>query len=112
MATKSWQAHYTPAVRGRNQATVSGPEMNQGQAFLQSAWVSGDDAGILLVFADWLEEQGDPAAEVIRLVAAEAGTARHSKERVTASWCVARCHRRRSSSSRIAGIATGRPASI
>jgi hypothetical protein len=37
---------------------------------------------VLLVFADWLEERGrGDAAEMLRLVVAEAGTARHSKER-------------------------------
>jgi uncharacterized protein (TIGR02996 family) len=55
--------------------------MDQPHAFLQAAWESGDDPAVLLVFADWLEERREPAAEVIRLVAAEAGTARHNKER-------------------------------
>jgi uncharacterized protein (TIGR02996 family) len=55
--------------------------MSQPHAFLQAAWESGDDPAVLLVFADWLEERGDPTAEIIRLVAAEAGTARHSNDR-------------------------------
>src|SRR5262249_34337731 len=58
-----------------------GSEMDQGHAFLQAAWESSDDAGILLVFADFLEERGDPAAEILRLVAAEVSTARHSRDR-------------------------------
>jgi uncharacterized protein (TIGR02996 family) len=55
--------------------------MDQPHAFLQAAWESDEEVGVLLVFADWLEERGDPAAEVIRLVAAEAGTARHDRRR-------------------------------
>src|SRR6185437_16163661 len=55
--------------------------MTDAHVLLQSAWESGHAASVLLVFADWLEEQGDPFAEIIRLLAAEAGTARHSKER-------------------------------
>ncbi len=56
--------------------------MDHSHAFLQSAWESSDDAGVLLIFADWLDERGDgETAEILRLVVAEAGTAQHSKER-------------------------------
>jgi uncharacterized protein (TIGR02996 family) len=56
--------------------------MDHAHAFLQSAWDAGDDATVLLIFADWLDEGGDGnAAEMLRLVVAEAGTARHSKDR-------------------------------
>jgi uncharacterized protein (TIGR02996 family) len=58
--------------------------MTDAHALLQAAWDAGDDATVLLIFADWLEERGHgDAAEMLRLVVAEAGTARHSKDRVT-----------------------------
>ncbi len=56
--------------------------MTQAHALLQAAWESGDDASVLLVLADWLEEHDyADTAEVIRLAVAEAGTARHSPGR-------------------------------
>lgn len=31
--------------------------MDLSHAFLQSAWESSDDAGVLFIFADWLDER-------------------------------------------------------
>jgi uncharacterized protein (TIGR02996 family) len=55
--------------------------MTERHSFLQSAW-EAEDAGVLLVFADWLQDHGDPGtAELLRLTVEEAGTARYSPER-------------------------------
>lgn len=37
-------------------------------AFLQAMQKTPEDASLRLVFADWLEERGDPRAELIRLL--------------------------------------------
>jgi carbon storage regulator len=37
------------------------------QAFLNAIQASPNDEGLRLVFADWLEEHGDPLAELLRL---------------------------------------------
>jgi uncharacterized protein (TIGR02996 family) len=41
--------------------------MNRHQQFLQAILDDPDDDALRLVYADWLEEQGDPRAEFIRL---------------------------------------------
>jgi uncharacterized protein (TIGR02996 family) len=41
--------------------------MNDNQAFLQAIRANFDDDAVRLVYADWLEEQGDPRAEFIRV---------------------------------------------
>jgi uncharacterized protein (TIGR02996 family) len=41
--------------------------MNNRQAFYQAILENPDDLPLRLVFAGWLEEQGDPQAELIRL---------------------------------------------
>src|SRR5262249_60861833 len=41
--------------------------MSQEQAFLAAMLASPDDLHLRLVFADWLEEQGDPRGELLRL---------------------------------------------
>lgn len=56
--------------------------MSDAHAILAAAWDAGEDALPLLVLADLFDEVDQPdAAEVLRLVAAEAGTSRHSGER-------------------------------
>jgi uncharacterized protein (TIGR02996 family) len=42
--------------------------MRDDQAFLQAMQDNPDDASVRLVFADWLEERGDPRGELIRLL--------------------------------------------
>jgi uncharacterized protein (TIGR02996 family) len=51
--------------------------MTTEDAFLQAIFASPEDAETRLVFADWLEDRGDPRAEVVRL---EARLARLSAE--------------------------------
>jgi uncharacterized protein (TIGR02996 family) len=52
-----------------------------GQILFQSAWELADP-GVLLVLADWLDENGDAdTAELLRLSVAESQTGRHSSER-------------------------------
>jgi uncharacterized protein (TIGR02996 family) len=41
--------------------------MNQEAAFLKALLDEPGDAGLRLVFADWLEERGDPRGELLRL---------------------------------------------
>jgi uncharacterized protein (TIGR02996 family) len=41
--------------------------MNEKHAFLQSIQDKPDDGQLRLVFADWLEERGDPSGELLRL---------------------------------------------
>jgi uncharacterized protein (TIGR02996 family) len=41
--------------------------MTQDEAFLQAIIESPDDEGLRLVYADWLEERGDPRGEFIRV---------------------------------------------
>jgi uncharacterized protein (TIGR02996 family) len=41
--------------------------MNEESAFLRAIAEDPNDEGTRLVFADWLEERGDPRAEVLRL---------------------------------------------
>src|SRR5436309_3203063 len=41
--------------------------MHQEQAFLRMLEDNPDDLSFRLVFADWLEEQGDPRGELLRL---------------------------------------------
>jgi uncharacterized protein (TIGR02996 family) len=55
--------------------------MTRAHAFLRAAWESGEVVH-LLVYADWLDEQGDTdTAELLRLTVEEASTARYCKER-------------------------------
>jgi uncharacterized protein (TIGR02996 family) len=42
--------------------------MNDEAAFTRAMQEQPHDAALRLVFADWLEEQGDPRAELIRLL--------------------------------------------
>jgi uncharacterized protein (TIGR02996 family) len=42
--------------------------MHYEQTFLQAIQEHPDDASVRLVFADWLEERGDPRAELVRLL--------------------------------------------
>src|SRR5262245_33042590 len=44
-----------------------GPTMPDREAHLQAIFENPTDDGARLVFADWLEEQGDPRGEFIRL---------------------------------------------
>lgn len=54
------------AIRGR--ASFSPPQFSSDEAgFLQAILDSPDDDGIRLIYADWLEERGDPRGEFIRL---------------------------------------------
>src|SRR3954447_23995503 len=41
--------------------------MSRERAFLAAMLTSPDDLHLRLVFADWLEEQGDPRGELLRL---------------------------------------------
>src|SRR5687768_8236847 len=41
--------------------------MSLAQGFIRAIIESPDDDGIRLIFADWLEERGDPRGEFIRL---------------------------------------------
>src|SRR5262249_5185798 len=41
--------------------------MSQEQAFLRAMLASPDDLDLRQVFADWLQEQGDPRGELLRL---------------------------------------------
>jgi uncharacterized protein (TIGR02996 family) len=41
--------------------------MNEENAFLSSIFTKPDDVATWLVYADWLEERGDPRAEYLRL---------------------------------------------
>src|SRR5271156_305824 len=42
--------------------------MNDEPAFLQAMQQNPTDTTLRLIFADWLEEQGDPRAELLRLM--------------------------------------------
>src|SRR5947208_4411815 len=42
------------------------PRSPADRAFLQAILASPDDEGIRLIFADWLDEQGDPRGAFIR----------------------------------------------
>lgn len=42
--------------------------MHDEQAFLQAMQENPEDNTLRLVFADWLEERGDPRGELIRLL--------------------------------------------
>src|SRR5277367_2034319 len=42
--------------------------MNDEQAFLQAMQENPEDTALRLVFADWLEERGDPRGELLRLL--------------------------------------------
>src|SRR5262245_50486711 len=46
------------------------PPDSHVRAFLDAIADSPDDVGTRLVFADWLEERGDPRSEILRLQAA------------------------------------------
>jgi uncharacterized protein (TIGR02996 family) len=41
--------------------------MNDEDPFIQSVQAAPDDTGLLLIYADWLEERGDPRAEFLRV---------------------------------------------
>jgi type VI secretion system protein ImpC len=41
--------------------------MTESEAFLQTIWEHPEDDGLRLVYADWLEERGDPHGEFIRI---------------------------------------------
>src|SRR5262245_55108850 len=41
--------------------------MTQEQGFLQAIVADPEDEGVRLIYADWLEEQGNPRGEFIRL---------------------------------------------
>src|SRR5262245_55242419 len=45
---------------------VDAPIDPQVRAFLDDIAENPDDAGVRLIFADWLEEHGDPRAELVR----------------------------------------------
>lgn len=47
--------------------------MNQDEAFLADILAHPDDTDLRRIYADWLEEQGDPRAEYLRLQSALAG---------------------------------------
>src|SRR5437762_1999256 len=47
--------------------------MNQADAFVQAILDDPDDDSLRLIYADWLEERGDPRGEFIRLQYALAG---------------------------------------
>src|SRR5262249_45444097 len=55
--------------------------MNQEDAFLQAIREEPDDDAVRLIFADWLEERGDPRGEFIRLQCALAGMAEEDERR-------------------------------
>jgi uncharacterized protein (TIGR02996 family) len=55
--------------------------MNQEDAFLQAIREEPDDDTVRLIFADWLEERGDPRSEFIRLQCALAGMAEEDERR-------------------------------
>jgi uncharacterized protein (TIGR02996 family) len=42
--------------------------MNDAAAFLQAMQQQPDDLHLRLVFADWLDERGDPRGELLRLL--------------------------------------------
>ena len=50
------------------------------EAFLRAITANPDDDVLRLVYADWLEEQGDPRAEFLRLDCALAGKAEGTME--------------------------------
>src|SRR5262249_27967980 len=47
--------------------------MNQADAFVQAILDDPDDDSLRLIYADWLEERGDPRGQFIRLQYALAG---------------------------------------
>src|SRR5262245_15898045 len=54
---------------------------NEQAAFLAAIRDDPDDDGPRLIFADWLEEQGDPRGEFIRVQCALARLERHDPRR-------------------------------
>jgi uncharacterized protein (TIGR02996 family) len=60
--------------------------MTPEHAFLQSMLEAPNDLGQPLIFADWLEENGDGnTAELLRLIVAESNSARHVPARLSRS---------------------------
>jgi uncharacterized protein (TIGR02996 family) len=56
--------------------------MNDDKAFLQAIIENPGDDGVRLVYADWLEEQGDPRAEIVRLQCTLSHLAMHDIRRL------------------------------
>jgi uncharacterized protein (TIGR02996 family) len=55
--------------------------MNQEDAFLQAIREEPEDDAVRLIFADWLEERGNPRGEFIRIQCALAGMAEDDERR-------------------------------
>jgi uncharacterized protein (TIGR02996 family) len=55
--------------------------MKQDEAFLRAIIENPDDDGLRLMYADWLEEHGDPRGEFIRVQVALAGMPEHYPRR-------------------------------
>jgi uncharacterized protein (TIGR02996 family) len=55
------------------------PAVVEEDRFIQAILADPDDASIRLVYADWLEERGDPRGEFLRLEAALMGASREDE---------------------------------
>src|SRR5205807_9800281 len=56
-------------MAGDGRSLVAGMErlMSQDEGFLRAIIEEPDDVGLRLIYADWLEERGDPRGELIRV---------------------------------------------
>ena len=75
--------------------------MNDETAFLQAMQEHPEDNALRLVFADWLEERGDPRGELIRLLhtltqaveVPDRSKARRPLAEPAGGWCCSRSAR-------------------
>jgi carbon storage regulator CsrA len=80
------------AIHGRTPPVQPRPESPEERPFRQAILEDPDDDGLRLIFADWLEERGDPLGEFIRAQCEVArlpvGDPRHSRlrERARSLW--------------------------
>jgi uncharacterized protein (TIGR02996 family) len=82
----AWELGESPGCRFWGIDVAVGSEcqegqMNPEQAFLDAIWESPDDDGPRLIYADWLEEQGNPRGQFIRIQCALAGRELEERQR-------------------------------
>src|SRR5207245_10870265 len=68
-AVKSCAASRRVSWQGGDRSLVAGREgpMSQDEGFLRAIIEEPGDVGLRLIYADWLEERGDPRGEFIRV---------------------------------------------
>ena len=66
-------------AKNRTEGKRERPAVVEEDRFIQAILADPDDASIRLVYADWLEERGDPRGEFLRLEAALTGLPREDE---------------------------------